>query len=352
MVSLKKAALAVLALGVTGVASAAMYMPPAAAGCTVGNNVTVPCEKKGWSFAADALYVQTNNVGAVTSNVTGSVAVDPTTGDFDPTGSAVNDSVGSLSPDWNWGFQLAAAYYFGTGNDVNINWTHFVHGYDETTTASSGVLLGDYISDALATGVATNQITTRVDNDFNSVNFEFGQLVHFGEHVDTRFHGGLQWAQIDESLTQTGVNTGNTLANDTNVIDSDFDGIGPRFGADTAYNFGNGFSVFGNVAAGILVGSINTSQTETFTNAEGTVVGVGTSSSDTGNTVVPEAEAKLGVRFTKALAQGDLSAEVGYMAVNYWDAQNITDYNDVGDSNEENFGYNGIFFGLKWMGNA
>jgi hypothetical protein len=345
MVSLKKAALAVLALGVTGVASAAMYMPPAAAGCTVGNNVTVPCEKKGWSFAADALYVQTNNVGAVTSNVTGGFNTADATG-------AINNNVGDLGTDWNWGFQLAAAYYFGTGNDVNINWTHFVHSTEETDTAASGVMIGNYLSDILNTGASQNQVYTKLDNDFNSVNFEFGQLVHFGEHVDSRFHGGLQWAQIDETLTQTGSNTSVAAANDTNVIDSDFDGIGPRFGADTAYNFGNGFSLFGNVAGALLIGSINTTQTETFTNTAGAIVGQATSSSDTGNTVVPEAEAKLGVRFTKAMAQGDLSAEVGYQAVNYWNAQNITDYNDVGNSDESDFGYNGIFFGLKWMGNA
>lgn len=345
MVSLKKAALAVLALGVTGVASAAMYMPPAAAGCTVGNNVTVPCEKKGFSFAADALYVQTNNVGAVTNTVTGSDSGTAST-------STLNADIASLSPDWNWGFQLAAAYYFGTGNDVNLNWTHFVHTTNQTNSASTGVITGDYLSDSLATEANIDQISTSLNNNFNSLNLELGQLVHFGEHVSTRFHAGLQWAQIDETLTQTGLNTSNTLASDNNSIDSDFDGIGPRFGMDSSYDFGNGFSVFGNLAASVLVGSINTSSTETFTDADGNVAGSITTSSDTGNTVVPEAEAKLGVRYTKALAQGDLSAEVGYQAVNYWDAQNITDYNDVGDSDESNFGYNGIFFGLKWMGNA
>lgn len=345
MVSLKKAALAVLALGVTGVASAAMYAPPPAAGCTVGNNVTVPCEKRGWSFAADALYVQTNNIGAVTSDITG-VAGD----DLDT--SSLNNDVGNFGNDWNWGFQLAAAYYFGTGNDVNLNWTHFVHGSDQTVTDADGLLEGNYIADTLVTGAVQDQVTTRVDNNFNSLNLEFGQLVHFGEKVDTRFHAGLQWAQVDQSLTQTGTNTANTVANDTNVIDSDFDGIGPRLGMDSSYNFGNGFSIFGNIAGALLIGSINSSSTETFTDADGTVTGLLTTNSDTGNTVVPEAEVKLGARFTKALAQGDLTAEVGYEAVNYWDAQNITDYNDVGNSDENNFAYNGIFFGLKWMGNA
>lgn len=343
MVSLKKAALAVLALGVTGVASAAMYVPPPATGCTVGNNVTVPCEHKGWSFAADALYVQTNNVGAVTSDITGTNTGVPAT-------STLNDDIGSLNTDWNWGFELAAAYYFGTGNDVNINWTHFVHGSDQTVTDGTGSLTGNYIHDIYPSGSAADTIYTDVSNNFNAVNFEFGQLVHFGEHVDTRFHGGLQWAQIDETLTQTGTDA-SSGADDSAYITSDFDGIGPRFGMDSTYNFGNGFGVFGDLAASILVGSVKTTSSETYNNGTADT-GSLTSSSSTGNSVIPEAEAKLGVRYTKALAQGDLSAEVGYQAVNYWDAQNITDYNDLGNSDESNFGYNGIFFGLKWVGNA
>jgi hypothetical protein len=314
-------------------------MPPAATGCTVGTNVTVPCEKKGWSFAADALYVETNNIGAVSANTTTSGT----------TGTTTNVGVNDFNNDWNWGFVLAAAYYFGTGNDINLNWTHFVHTADQTDTADEGYYIGDVLDDS----EALDQVSTSVGNDFNSLNLEFGQLVHFGDHVDTRFHAGLQWAQVDESLEQTGLNTSDdSLSTDSASVTSDFDGIGPRLGMDSAYNFGNGLSLFGDLAASLLVGSVKTTSSETRTDEAGDVSAIINTSSSTGNMVVPEAEVKLGVRYTKPLAQGDLSAEVGYEAVNYWNVQNLAQYDDTGSDNESNFGYNGIFFGLKWMGNA
>lgn len=334
MISLKKAALAVFAFGVSSAASAGMYeAPPAAMGCT-GNNVTVPCEKRGWSFAADALYVETNNVGPVTATVSGGET-------------STNRSFNDFQSDWQWGFELAAAYYFGTGNDINLNWTHFTSNSSETNTQAGvvGLYTVSFIDDI---GEA-NSISTSVDNNFDAVNFEFGQLVHFGEHVDTRFHAGLQYASISQTLDQSAwistepefVNTGN--------IKSEFNGLGPRLGMDNSYNFGNGVSLFGNLEVGLLVGDITTNLT--FTEIDSDVPGgevQATYDNSFDSSLVPEAEAKLGVSYTKPLAQGDLSVDVGYEVANYWDAlASTTDYNET-----TNFGYNGLFFGLKWMGNA
>ena len=339
MVNLKKAALAVVALGVAGVASAAMYAPPPAAGCT-GSSVSVPCDKRGWSFAGDALYVQTNNVGQVTHTVS-------------TTGSTVTNSYQNLDPNWTWGFEFAAAYYFGTGNDLNLNWTHFVKQSSQTTEGAG--ILGAYTSNELdggTDGVANraNTITTDIDNTFDAVNLEFGQMVNFGDHVGTRFHAGLQYAQIKSTLDQSaGLTENNTIYNDNNMA-SKFDGVGPRLGMDSSYSFGNGLSLFGNVAGSLLVGDLKLTQTQTSTSGNGTgdVVSQINTTTSANNSIVPEAEAKLGVRYTKPLAQGDLSAEVGYQVANYWNAVNYT----TSTADTSDFGYDGIFFGLKWLGNV
>lgn len=341
MVNLKKAALAVIALGVTSVASAGMYAPPAAAGCT-GSSVSVPCEKQGWSFAADALYVQANNVGQVTRSTTTSGTTETTTSQ-------------NLQPDWVWGFRFAAGYYFGTGNDLNVNWTHFVNQTDQTTVAT-GI---DPLYDARAlTSYATasrsaDSVSTDIDNTFNSVNFEFGQAVNFGEHVDTRFHGGLQYAQIKQTLDQSDWNSSNVAIYNENKVESSFDGIGPRVGMDSAYAFGNGLSVFGNVAAALLVGDLkyNTNDIRTNANGTGTTANTYNSSSTNDNAIVPEMDLKLGLNYTKSLAQGDLTAEVGYEVANYWNSSVVADTTANG-SDKTDFGYDGIFFGLKWLGNV
>lgn len=336
MIGLKKAALAVIALGMTGVASAAMYAPPPAAGCTDGSNVTVPCEKQGWSAAIDALYVQTNNVGQVAYDVT------TTTG-------TTNVNYNNAASDWQWGWNVALAYYFGTGNDVNVNWTHFEK--DSMASLAGTDIEGMYVANVILGGNDANNVATDVDNDFNSINAEFGQMVHFGEHVDTRFHAGIQYASIEQNLDQSVWNSSNNTIYDENNIQSNFHGLGPRFGADTAYNFGNGLSLFGDVAAAVLVGDISYNSTEVFTAANGTGTTAATVnvSSESDNAVVPEVEAKLGVRYVTALAQGDLSFEVGYEAVNYFDALSTsgTDINTT-----SNFGYDGVFFGVKWLGNV
>lgn len=336
MVNLKKAALAVIALGVTSVASAGMYAPPAAAGCT-GSSVTVPCEKQGWSFAADALYVQTNNVGQVSSTTTTS-------------GTAVTTAYQNLQPNWVWGFRFAAGYDFGTGNDLNVNWTHFVK-QSSQTTAGAGVD-GMYTVNALQGDNTADSIATDIDNTFNAVNFEFGQTVNFGEHVDTRFHAGLQYAQIKNTLDQSAWNASNVAIYNENTMESKFDGIGPRLGMDSSYSFGNGLSIFGNVAGSLLVGDLkyNENGVQTDANGTGTTAASTTVTATADNSIVPEMDAKLGLSYTKPLAQGDLSAEVGYEVANYWNSTSYT--SSAADADKTDFGYDGIFFGLKWLGNV
>lgn len=343
MVNLKKAALAVLALGVSAAATAGMYAPPPAPGCQAGD-VSVGCEKRGWMIGAEALYVKVGNVGQVTATQSAALVNDVP---------VYNTDFDGFAPDWNWGFRLQAAYMFGTGNDINVNWTHFVKDSNQTVSNSDAgsQLYGLFISNVLATGEAIDNVETAVDNKFDSINFEFGQTVHFGEKVDTRFHAGLQYANIRQTLSQTGWNGIDADATDYSSTESKFNGIGPRAGLDSSYNFGNGMSVFGNFAGAILVGQLKYSATETFTDADGNATGPSLSSDSSASTsFVPEAEARLGVAYSKPMAQGDLKVEAGYQVAEYWDALSTTTYGETEDSTAFNF--QGVFLGLTWTGNV
>ena len=65
--------------------------------------------------------------------------------------------------------------------------------------------------------------------------------------------------------------------------------------------------------------------------------------------VVPELEAKLGINYTYAIAQGDLTFDFAWLWINYF---NVTQTDTYGYTpTNSDFGLQGPIFGLKWLGN-
>jgi len=265
----KKTAIAALVLGFSGAASAAMYAPAPAPACSAGN-VTVPCEKTAWDLGIHALYLRT------TANHVSGLAVDDVNNDK-----------------WGWGFRLEGSYHFSTGNDATLNWTWY-----DVKHGTSGVR-----------GYRRPR--------YNIVNFEMGQSVDFGESVDMRFQGGLQYANLKQEGTVTALNA---------TRSSELTGLGPRVGMDASYDFGNGFALTGGGDIAMLVGK--TTRNGNTSDSATTFFGLGS---------------KVGVKYTQAMAQGDVTLDLGYQ-VNVWDADGARVNGDVS--------LDGIYFGVKWVGNA
>ncbi|MCP0914773.1 MULTISPECIES: Lpg1974 family pore-forming outer membrane protein [Legionella] len=319
MLNLKKTAVAVLAFG-----SSAVFAGTMGPVCTPGN-VTVPCENTGWAVGIQALYLKPSysNDLAWLGDVTSATGTTATLVENDP--------------DWSWGFKLEAAYLFGTGNDLNLNWYH-LGGKSTTTTftTDSALVFGS---------VDTNSVT--IKPRWDAVNLEFGQHVDFGEFKNIRFHGGVQYARINTPVTSVTTSTagGVVTAVGNEGYTARYTGFGPRVGADMSYDLGNGLAMYGNAATAVLAG------TSKFSSASAsTVVGLPTttfSASGSRTAIVPEVEAKLGLMYTYAMAQGDLSLDVGYMWVNYFNALQADSVFEAGDSD---FGVQGPYIGLKWVG--
>jgi hypothetical protein len=334
MLNLKKTAVAVLAFG-----SSAVFAGSMGPVCTPGN-VTVPCASTAWDFGVQALYLKPSFSGYGYANETHSNPVDK----LDTT-----TTYNKQPYNWGWGFKLEGSYHFSTGNDLNLNWYHFDHSTNGTASR--------YVAAFTLAGITAKEDVTSYHSSnpkWDGVNLEFGQHAHFGEWKNIRFHGGVQFASIrtnyDNDLSQ--VTTVGATPEFVADIDTStkFNGFGPRIGADYSYNWGNGFAMYANGASALLVGTQSFNDTiqtgtATLTSPVYTVTGSTTA-------IVPEIEAKLGATYTYAMAQGDLSLDIGWMWVNYFNAVSNGNFLGYTSTKESNFAVQGPFVGLKWIGNV
>lgn len=323
MSNLKKTAAAVLAL-----ASSAVFAGTMGPVCTPGN-VTVPCETSAWDIGIYALYLEPvydTGMGYMDSFLS--------TYYYDTyyPGYAYrwdNDD------NWRWGFKLEGSYHFGTGNDININWYHLTNDHD----------LDD--NDNYYNYYYNHHRNVRWD----AVNFEFGQHVDMGEMYNIRIHAGAQYARIRSNFDMYYWDTITDPYNGSYKLD--LNAFGPRVGLDTSYNLGNGFSIYGNGAVALLVGSHKHnngyyygSNYYDYSLLSDTYAYDYSNYNHSRHHIVPELEAKLGARYTFGMAQGALSIDGGWMWVDYINARNVHPVSH-GD-----FAVQGPYLGLKWIGNV
>ena len=321
MLNLKKTVFAVCAIS-----SSAVFAGSMGPVCTPGS-VTVPCAHSAWDFAGQALYLKpaASNHGFLGSNSVNGV-----------------EQYNREKFTWGWGFKLEGSYHFNTGNDLNLNWYHMNESFNQPTVNTD---ISNALSFARTYGINT------VKPQWNAVNLEFGQHVDMGEFVGVRFHEGFAYARVQtkRDFTGTGVPFVGASTPFYATLNKVYNGVGPRLGADTSYNFGNGFSLYGNAATALFVGtgSFNKNISQI---PGGFPLPVGSTQTGSQTYIVPELEAKLGVTYTYAMVQGDLSLDAGWMWINYFNAQHEPII-VAGIVESSDFGLQGPYIGLKWVGN-
>lgn len=284
--------------------------------CALGN-VTVPCVTRGWDIGVQALYLKPIYDIHRAYQVTG-------------------NTIRELDNDFDWGYRLEGSYHFGTGNDLDLNWTHF----DATTKFNS--FFGPTPIQLEA------PFNLKNSTNYDQVNLVFGQHTDVGLLKNIRFFGGLQYVSIHSHIARNFVLPPPVveMAEITGIkhySQSGFNGVGPVLGADYVYDFMNGFSISANGAGSIISGSSR--HRSGFVFSPSGLVPASTYASK--KSMVPSVEAKLGLKYAHQMAQGTLNILGGYQVVNYFHALPTI---GVGTS-ESDFGLYGPYFGINWLGN-
>lgn len=321
--------------------SSTLYAGAMGPSCIPGN-VSVPCTHYAWDFSVQGLYLQTSFNKDYS---------------FYPTG--LNGIYNDLSGHWDGAFQLEAAYYFNTGNDIRFNWYHL-----NANNRHFGLNpLGAY-----------DPVNLQLDlkNQWDAFNAEFGQFVNFSEASKVRFYGGVEYTRIKVNVgaflsyvDRFSILEPEVIANlrSNTAFNTVYNGFGPRAGLDMIYVLGDGFSMYAKAATALLVGTTKFSD-KGLTPAvlddmevEPALTSISAYGSRT--VILPELEAKVGGNYTYPWTHGEFIIDVGYVWFNYFNAlsnQNILSNIQINQTlnrkvEHSDFGVSGPYFGVKYVGN-
>lgn len=331
---MKKISLATAALALTASLGAYAAVPTDAQPF----QVVVPNLKSGLEVTLEGLllrpsnsdldYAATDTLGFVINPVVPSIAF------TNP------KNVNSIDPGYNFGFRIGLGYIFqDSGNDVQLNWTHFDQSDDDNVTAGPGQFLvtkfGLILPNLTNFGIpSTLTASGNVDSKLDAIDLDVGQYLDVGTRLRMRLFGGLRFARVESNVSDfysaayqvPTLPPTNILFTESDNLNSKFSGVGPRFGVDTSYHIGNCFGIVAHIAGALLVGSTDTDTQQNWALAVNTVPGTVFTSqlnTDSDNTtrVVPAFDAKLGLDYTYIFAnQSQLSLEAGYQWTQYIDA--------------------------------
>ena len=287
-------------------------------------------EEHRWSIGGHALYLQGyigNN--ALTHSEGSGEKLPPSTSNF------------GMNLGYGWGFQLEANYLYNPKSDINLEWYHYRY------SASTSRYLqqpGDWPSPAAVHIVQLMQSSVYGFSNkpaWDAVNIELGQFFTTDSLRKIKLHAGVQYARAaNKSVLSGNFSTQNLFK--VMEFNTEYNGFGPRFGIGFAQSLIYNFNIYAKGAAAILAGT-NKSSTN------GTNYGSGNYfyKNNSYMTIVPEADAQLGVNYAYAFEQASLLLDAGWMWVNYFDAlkSSAAPLSLLG-----NFGVQGLYFGAKLKG--
>ena len=342
----KQISLVLLGLGLSSGAAFAAHMDETPMPVSNDINVTAPDQSGMWSFGGTVVLQQPTNKAFHYADVT------TDTGTFPFNSSDVDHK--EVDQAYKWWFGADVTYHFpGNGRDVTLAYEG-LHGNEEDHTSvdpnGSAALTSTFqgfIPYLSAEG--------ETDTNYDAGDLVFGQKLDVGERIRIHPFMGLRYAHIDMEDTGEYSNfqsTGVAYSTEDGKAESEFNGIGPRFGSDAQINLGQGFSIRGRLGLSALIGTqdVTYHDTRSLYDTTGALVATGTNSDDyDDNTtrVIPEIDGRLGLNYTYDFDSNmALGVEAGWQVTNYFNAVQDNDFDDDYRQNAD-FGLQGPYARLQ-----
>lgn len=246
--------------------------------------------------------------------------------------------------DPSFGYGAMIGWRFAnTGNDMHLNYFNTENDDSDTTTrGGEGVNLhtvGGINNDFwfLDGGTAIDKASGKNELSLSAIDFELGQHIDVGCHTSMRFFVGISRHDLEKETKHSYYGVRPVDAQPDQVLTEDVDqqtefkGLGPRFGIDSQYAFNNGFGLVGHFSAALLYGKMDSKTRAIQRNAP-----VGSPQQESGNgvsvtdrrIVIPNLELKLGVDYSYCFNGGSIvTAELGYWGKTYLGGLNDTAIN-------------------------
>lgn len=261
----------------------------------------------------------------------------------------VNDFLPSSSPQWqveniqpNYhpAFNIDLCYTFPcTGINMELNWTHLRSSDTQSVKTSPA---SQRVSPFIQTGEEIGALTkahAKLWNQYDAVNWDTGVRLNAGPYMVMRFFTGIGGVRIKEKITSRFAQRGGEFPrirfNNTCI----YQGIGPRFGFDGAYDVCGNVKFVGSLVTGLFFGCQEPAQYRfegSFANSEGS--GDANKQRIASHSIihaVPSVEANLGMSWDSCVWGHDFSIEAGYMGAVYINALKGYEANTNGQSLEQ-----------------
>jgi Legionella pneumophila major outer membrane protein precursor len=314
--------------------------------------VMVPCAQQRWQFGVHGLYVQPTSDNLAFAQSPGRIE--------------------NLRYKWTLAFQLDFGYHFGQGNDLLFSWRRI----DKITNRGSQDLLipSSFGPIPVLPPVALPPPLTLFPqgieaqaeiNEHHIVALDFGKSSRWGEKLTTRHFAGIQYVRVESNLQADGIAyrppsllepvTKPFPANTVETL-SRFNGIGARVGIEGAYEMIKGFAIVGSGLVGASYGEVDYKQIVTVVvNPIDLTREALTSIRTRTNTVSPNAEGRVGLRYTRNWSEiNQVQLEAGYLAANFWSTVRGSQAYVTATGGLTNglgvFGYHGPYVKLSWIG--
>lgn len=277
--------------------------------------------------------------------------------------------------DLTWGVTASLACYFD-----NKDWT-LKSKFDYLSSTGDGKESQDSDSNVIPINIWRDQFIANLnadlgvagygkshfDTDYYNLNIDFNRELYIDNHFTLEPKMGLKLSFIYDKVTSTFTNNGSGSGFSTSsnlgtnelkrIQDTNFWGIGPSMGLNSAWNIGKGFSMIFEGTTAILLGYSKASDKVSYS---GNIASSTSSSTPHLAVLSPTIQTLLGLKYETALSDNTqkIMLKLGWDTAFYWNQRNHinvvseTTFNSSLDTFQlaegDTFGLTGLLLNLTW----